>query len=93
MITASIKTYDIDKQHLITGKNGKILSLVLFENRDGKGKYGDDGFIVQGVTQEAREAGIRGPIIGNWRHVEPKGGKPSNSNTQAESEDDPSIPF
>jgi len=69
MISLSIKTEKIEKQHLIEGKNGKILSVVLFENKDGQGKYGDDGFAVQGVSKEARESGIRGVIIGNWRYI------------------------
>jgi hypothetical protein len=47
---------------------------------------------VQDVTKEAREAGERGPIIGNWRHLQTKGGKPSNRNTAPES-DDENVPF
>ena len=69
MISLSIKTYEIEPEHIIIGKNGKILSVVLFENKDGKGKYGDDGYAVQGVTKESREAGVRGKIIGNWRYI------------------------
>lgn len=81
MISLSIKTEKIEKQHLIEGKNGKILSVVLFENRDGKGQYGDDGFAVQGVTKESRENGVRGPIVGNWRYI---GAGATSVNTKAE---------
>jgi hypothetical protein len=92
MIKLKISTWKIDKSHLYEGKNGKYLNCVLFENKDGTGEYGDDGFIVQDVTKEAREAGERGPIIGNWRHLQTKGGKPSNRNTAPES-DDENVPF
>jgi hypothetical protein len=92
MIKLKISTWKIDKSHLYEGKNGKYLNCVLFENKDGTGEYGDDGFIVQDVTKEAREAGERGPIIGNWRHLQTKGGKPSNRNTAPEG-DDENVPF
>jgi hypothetical protein len=90
MISLSIKTEKIEKQHLIEGKNGKILSVVLFENRDGKGQYGDDGYAVQGVSKEAREAGTRGPIVGNWRFVG-QGATSGNNKPKQEVEDD-SVP-
>jgi hypothetical protein len=92
MIKLKISTWKIDKSHLYEGKNGKYLNCVLFENKDGTGEYGDDGFIVQDVTKEAREAGERGPIIGNWRHLQTKGAKPSNRNTASEG-DDENVPF
>jgi hypothetical protein len=91
MISLSIKTEKIEKPHLIEGKNGKILSVVLFENRDGKGQYGDDGYAVQGVSKESREAGVRGPIVGNWRFVG-QGATSGNNKPKQEVEDD-SVPF
>ena len=91
MISLSIKTEKIEKPHLIEGKNGKILSVVLFENRDGKGQYGDDGYAVQGVSKESREAGVRGPIVGNWRYIG-QGATVTTSKPKQEVEDD-SVPF
>ena len=73
MIKLKIDVTKIDKSRLFVGAKGTYLDLALFENKDGKGEYGDDGFIVQEVTKEKREAGIKGPIIGNWRHFEVKG--------------------
>ena len=95
MISLSIKTEKIEKQHLIEGKNGKILSVVLFENKDGKGQYGDDGFAVQGVSKELRDKGVRGKIIGNWRYTgqgASAGGNDGNRNNQPEDSDD-NVPF
>jgi len=91
MISLSIKTEKIEKQHLIEGKNGKILSVVLFENKDGKGQYGDDGFAVQGVSKESRESGTRGPIVGNWRYIG-QGATGGNNKPKQEVEDD-NVPF
>lgn len=57
-----------EKIREVPGK-GKYLDLVLFDNRCGTDDRGNDGFVAVGVTKEEREAGVRGPIIGNWKHV------------------------
>jgi hypothetical protein len=64
----NIDVTKIDKSELYEGKKGKYLSLTLFENREGPDKYGNDGFIVQEISQARREAGEKGPILGNWKH-------------------------
>jgi hypothetical protein len=46
--TAKIDCSKIDKAHLY---KGKFLDLVLWENRDGPGQYGDTHMIVQSVSQ------------------------------------------
>jgi hypothetical protein len=62
----------IDKSLLFVGARGTYLDVTLMENRNGPDEYGNDGFIVQDVSKEAREAGVNGPIIGNWKHLQPK---------------------
>ena len=62
----------IDKSSLYVGKKGTYLDLTLMDNRDGTDDYGNDGFVVQDIGKERREAGERGEILGNWRHI----GKP-----------------
>ena len=89
MISLSIKTEKLEKEHIIQGKSGKIVAVVLFENKDGKGQYGDDGFVVQSVSKEAREAGVRGPIVGNWRYI----GASAGSNRNTAPEDSGNDPF
>lgn len=66
-ITGKIDVKKIDKALLFEGKKGTYLDVVFFENRDGEDEYGNSGFIAQGVSKEARESGVKGPIIGNWR--------------------------
>lgn len=70
MIKLKIDVTRIDKRHLFKGTKGTYLDLALKDNKDGKDQYGNDGFIVQEISKEAREAGEKGPIIGNWRHIE-----------------------
>lgn len=71
MIKAKLDVTKVDKTLLFKGKanaEGKhpmYLDLVFIPNRDGPGRYGDTHFIVQGVTKEQRESGVKGPIIGN----------------------------
>ena len=65
----NIDVTKIQKSEIYEGKKGKYLSLTLFENRDGTDQYGNDGFIVQEISQKRREVGEKGPIIGNWKHV------------------------
>ena len=59
----------IDKSELYKGAKGTYCDMTLMENRDGEDQYGNHGFIVQNLSKERREAGEKGPIIGNWKHV------------------------
>jgi len=59
----------IDKSALYEGAKGTYLDLTLMENRQGPDQYGNDGFIIQEIGQTRREAGEKGPIIGNWKHA------------------------
>jgi len=98
-IKAKIDVTKVLKEHLYQGKEAKYLDVAFFKNDNGPGKYGDDGFIVQGLSKEARERGEKGPIIGNWRYHEPRagqGGKPKAAATGTAShppEEEDDVPF
>lgn len=67
MIVLKIDVTKISKEDLFVGKKGgKYLDAAL---HDKPNDFGDDGFITQSVSKEKRDAGTKGPIIGNWRHV------------------------
>jgi len=86
----------IDKTHLFKGAKGTYLDLTLIENKDGLDQYGNDGFIVQDIGKEAREAGEKGPIIGNWRNLEskPKAAAPKAKAAPPKDDlEDSAIPF
>ena len=69
MIRIKLDVKKIDKSFLFTGAKGIYCDLTLLENKEGKDQWDNDGFIVQDVGKENREKGIKGPIIGNWKHV------------------------
>lgn len=76
MISIKINASKIDKTHLYEGKSGKYLDAILIENKDGQpDQYGQDGFVAQSVSKEARARGEKGQIIGSWRRVQ-TGGQP-----------------
>lgn len=71
IIKAKINVKNIDKKRLFNGKKGAVyLDVTLLENRDGEDQYGNHFMIVQDVTKEEREAGVKGPILGNAKKLE-----------------------
>jgi len=97
MRTANINVTKIDKTALYEGKNGKYLSLVFFDNKEGPDQFGNDGFVTQDLGKERRMAGEKGPIIGNWKEVGTKGPAPAptrqESSVIVSMEDHSDIPF
>lgn len=93
MIKYKIDVKKIDKAHLYAGEKGTYLSGVFFENKNGKSEYGDDGFIIQDVSKDARERGEKGTIIGNWRRLESKGSAPKADAANPAEDSDDDIPF
>jgi hypothetical protein len=64
-IKLKIDVSKILKDHLYKGAKGTYLDCVVWPNKDGTGNYGDTHYIVQELSRQARDAGERGPIIGN----------------------------
>ncbi len=93
MRRANIDVTKIDKTKLYKGAKGTYLDITLMENKGGTDEFGNDGFIIQDIGKEARDRGEKGPIIGNWRRIETKGGgKPKPENKPA-AQDDDRLPF
>lgn len=69
MQSLNINVTKIDKSAIYEGKVGKYINLTLMDNRDGPDQWGNDGFIVQDIGKQRRDAGEKGPIVGNWRHI------------------------
>jgi len=90
MILISLDVTKLEKGRFFHGKKGIYADLALIERPD---DFGNDGFVVQSVTKEERDAGDRGPIVGKWRTVSKNHGKPvtpKQPQPQAEEDD---IPF
>lgn len=91
MITAKIDCAKIDKTALFEGKNGaKYLDIILKETPDSK--FGNDYMVVQSISKERREAGERGPILGNakiWGDKPAATSKPASKKPAPASDDSP----
>lgn len=98
MITGKINCSKIDKTRLFKGEKGTYLDVVLIETPNDQ--HGNDYMIVQGVTKEEREKGIRGAILGNAKvrgGNRPQQSRPvpaqSAPNSPAQDGLDENIPF
>lgn len=72
---------------------GQYLELTLIPNRDGPGQHGDDGFVTVNLSREQREAGEKGPIVGNWRHLKRAAAAPAPVESAPTTDDGDDIPF
>ena len=64
MIKLKIDVTKIDKSKLFKGAKGTYLDAVVFL-KDEVDQYGNNGMIVQSITKEEREQGVKGAILGN----------------------------
>lgn len=69
VINVKIDVKKIDKAKLYQGGKGTYLDAVIFIN-DEADQYGNWGMIVQSVSKEDKEKGVKGAIIGNIRTKE-----------------------
>jgi len=84
--TIKIDVTKIDKSLLYVGKKGTYLSIALFPNTR-PSEYGDTHFVAQEASKEQREAGVKGPIIGNA--TIPDGNPPPQQAAQARKQQQP----
>lgn len=78
VIRIKIDVTKIDKKRLYVGAKGTYLNAVLFLN-DQTDSYGNNGMIVESVTKEESDKGIRGAILGN---AQISGAKPQTNQAQ-----------
>jgi len=95
MITAKIDVSKIDKSALYKGKKGTYLNVTLIERED---DFGNSHMVFQDIGKERREAGEKGPILGNGRtitHPDTKKAEqaPPKPAPQSPVEDDEDLPF
>ena len=95
MIKAKINVTKIDKTAMFTGAKGTYLDITLIENKDGRDQYDNDGFVVQELPKARREAGEKGPIIGNYRLLERSRSQPAKNAPQSQPapQDSDDVPF
>ena len=66
-VSASIDVSKIDKDKLIKGKKGTYLNITAFVDTENKDQYDNNGMITQSTSQEERESGVKGAILGNTK--------------------------
>lgn len=84
MITLKINVNQIDKKRLYKGEKGTYLNAVLIPTPESE--Y-SDYMVVESVTQDEREAGTRGNILGNAKILQTK----SKQDNQVTEDDE--LPF
>ena len=98
IIKVKIDVMKIDKSKLFIGKNGaKYLDCTLLENKNGADQYGNNFMVVQDVSKEEREQGVKGTILGNAKYAGQGPSKPA-AKTPSSFDDVPggesdSVPF
>lgn len=103
MASGKINVTKILKNHMFNAQSGAVyLDFSIWENRDGPGQYGDTHYITQDISKEARDAGERGPIIGNMKSksanppqqdAQPNRGISTGGQPSLPADDDSEIPF
>jgi hypothetical protein len=89
--------FPIKANAIFMNDNKASLDVTLLTNKSGPDQYDQDGFAVVDIGKERREAGERGPIIGNWRDTDRKkpeaaAAAPANDGPELTPEGD-EIPF
>jgi hypothetical protein len=74
-VSVKIDVTKIDKALLYKNEKGAYLNATVFIDVDTPDKYGNHGMVTQDVSKEAKDAGEKGPILGNvkvfWRDSNP----------------------
>lgn len=88
-IRCKINCYKIDNERLTDYNGGKYMdiAIVFFDQPD---QWGNDGMIVQEITKEEREQGMKSIILGKIKYPTKKQDKPApQQNTETEND----LPF
>ena len=91
-LKVKIDVTKIDKKRLYKGQKGTYLN-GLIVLRDGKDKYGNDGFISESVSKEERESGVKGTILGNVSYILQEGKPKPKPEPEPDLSEDDDLPF
>ena len=93
IIRVKLDVMKIDKSAIHHGEKGKYIDITLLGNRDGEDRFGNHYMVVQDLGQTRREAGEKGPILGNGKIVGQKQAQQPNPAVVAQAEQDENVPF
>lgn len=99
-VSLKLDVTKMDKARFFKGNKGTYCDCTVFIDLDEPDQYGNSGMITQDVTKEERDAGTKGPILGNakvfWKDEgsAPQGQPKQQSMPEPESDlDSEDIPF
>lgn len=83
-INLKIDVTKIDKDRLFNGKKGTYLDAVLlYDSEDDQ--YGNNGVIIQSVSKQERDNGVKGNILGNGKEFGNNNAQPQQNQQQPSS--------
>ena len=85
ILTLKLDVTKIHKDAIYVGEKGKYITVSVFVN-DEKDDYGNHGMIRQDLGKERREAGEKGPILGNVTRIYNQDSKPRQPQAPAMNE-------
>jgi hypothetical protein len=92
IIRVKLDVTKIDKTAIHHGEKGKYIDITLLGNRDGEDRFGNNYMVVQDLGQSRREAGEKGPILGNGKIVGQKQAQQPNPAVVGSGSDE-NVPF
>jgi len=94
IIRCKIDVLKIDKARLFVGAKGKYLDITLLPTKDPSGvdKFGNTHMVIQDVSKDEREQGVKGAILGNAKTVTRQPAQPAQP-AQQEHGRAPSAPL
>ena len=92
-ISLKIDVTKIEKERLYEGKKGKYLDATTFVDLDELDQYDNSGMITQDVSKEDKDAGVKGPILGNCKVFWKSDAKAKAKAPAPEKSFDDDIPF
>ena len=88
-VQVKIDVSKIDKTLLFKGAKGVYLDATVFIDIDTPDQYGNHGMVTQDISKEAKDAGDKGPILGNvkvfWKDADNSVQKPVQKPVQQQS--------
>ena len=81
IVRLKIDVTKIDKARLFIGAKGTYLDATVFLDDQGD-KYDNNGMITQDVSQQERESGTKGAILGNAKIIKVLGEQPQGNQHQ-----------
>jgi len=93
IIRVKLDVTKIDKSAIHHGEKGKYIDITLLGNKDGEDRFGNHYMVVQDLGKDRREAGEKGPILGNGKIVFQNARQVVQSSPEPQVSESENVPF